>query len=54
MKHIRNETNVPNPWSGIPELTNRDNRLCVNSCPTQAWSVSTLIEGIYDVFTDNN
>jgi len=44
MKHIRT-----NEWNGIPELTNKDNSVCLDSCPTQAWSVSMLIEGCYEI-----
>ncbi len=43
MKYIR--TNV---WNGLPELTNSNNSYCAGSCETQAWSIATLIEGVYD------
>jgi len=31
-------------WRGLPELTNKDGAFCAGSCPTQAWSVATIIE----------
>ena len=33
-------------WSGLPELTNKDGAFCAGSCPTQAWSIATLIEAL--------
>ena len=33
-------------WSGLPELTNKDGAFCQGSCPTQAWSIATMIEAI--------
>ncbi|KAG5721186.1 Glycogen debranching enzyme [Termitomyces sp. T112] len=38
-QHIRND-----PWAGIPELTNENGQYCVDSCSTQAWSASTLLD----------
>ena len=40
-KYILND-----PWSGLPELTNKDGKLCPGSCNTQAWSISTIIEAV--------
>ncbi|KAH7914817.1 glycoside hydrolase family 13 protein [Hygrophoropsis aurantiaca] len=37
--HIQND-----PWAGIPELTNKDGEYCPDSCNTQAWSASTLLD----------
>ncbi|RDB20804.1 Glycogen debranching enzyme [Hypsizygus marmoreus] len=37
--HIQND-----PWAGIPELTNADGQFCADSCNTQAWSASTLLD----------
>ena len=32
------------PWAGLQELTNAKGAFCADSCPTQAWSASTLID----------
>ncbi|KAJ7583415.1 glycoside hydrolase family 13 protein [Mycena floridula] len=37
--HIRNDK-----WAGIPELTNENGQYCSDSCNTQAWSASTLLD----------
>ena len=36
-------------WRGLPELTNLDGQFCAGSNPIQAWSMSTLIEVVYDM-----
>ncbi|KIY52794.1 glycoside hydrolase family 13 protein [Fistulina hepatica ATCC 64428] len=38
-RYIRND-----PWAGIPELTNENGAHCRDSCNTQAWSASTLLD----------
>ncbi|KAI0033651.1 glycoside hydrolase family 13 protein [Vararia minispora EC-137] len=42
--HVRND-----PWAGIPELTNENGTHCHDSCTTQAWSSSTLLDALEDV-----
>ena len=42
--HIRND-----PWAGLPELTNKDGALCHDSCPTQAWSASTILDVLEEI-----
>eukprot|EP01117_Protostelium_nocturnum_P007177 TRINITY_DN2573_c0_g1_i1.p1 TRINITY_DN2573_c0_g1~~TRINITY_DN2573_c0_g1_i1.p1 ORF type:complete len:1537 (+),score=521.58 TRINITY_DN2573_c0_g1_i1:125-4735(+) len=37
------------PWRGIHELTNKAGSECHFSCPTQAWSLSCLLDTIYDL-----
>ncbi|KAK3393446.1 glycogen debranching enzyme [Podospora didyma] len=32
------------PWAGLAELTQKNNEHCGDSCPTQAWSSSCLID----------
>ncbi|KAI0792141.1 glycoside hydrolase family 13 protein [Abortiporus biennis] len=38
-RHIKQD-----PWAGIPELTNKNGEYCRDSCNTQAWSASTLLD----------
>ncbi|KAG8831109.1 hypothetical protein FRC18_007134 [Serendipita sp. 400] len=38
------------PWAGIPELTNENGSYCHDSCRTQAWSNSTLLDFLHDVY----
>jgi len=37
------------PWKGLPELTNEKGQHCPFSCETQAWSVATVLEVLYDL-----
>ena len=41
-------------WSGLPELTNKDGAYCQGSCPTQAWSIATLIEALDELSHQTN
>ena len=36
-------------WRGIPELTNAKGAFCPGSNPIQAWSMSCLLEVLYDL-----
>lgn len=40
---------VNDPWAGLPELTNKDGELCPDSCNTQAWSASTMLDFLEEV-----
>ncbi|KAJ7245146.1 glycoside hydrolase family 13 protein [Mycena haematopus] len=48
-QHIQND-----PWAGIPELTNQNGAYCSDSCNTQAWSASTLLDFLHSIFSKEN
>lgn len=41
------------PWAGLPELTNEKGAYCRDSCPTQAWSASTILDFLEEVHRFN-
>jgi glycogen debranching enzyme len=43
-KHMRDD-----PWRSLPELTNMNGQYCQFSCPSQAWSVCTLLEALREI-----
>ncbi|VDC00989.1 unnamed protein product [Peniophora sp. CBMAI 1063] len=42
--HVRRD-----PWAGIPELTNENGAYCHDSCASQAWSASTVLDALEDI-----
>ncbi|CAO1628195.1 unnamed protein product [Parajaminaea phylloscopi] len=39
------------PWAGLPELTNSNGSYCKDSCATQAWSASTILDALYEIWS---
>lgn len=46
-KHVEELRN--SHWRGLPELTNSSGSYCRDSCRTQAWSMATVLEAVYDL-----
>ncbi|EPQ56459.1 glycoside hydrolase family 13 protein [Gloeophyllum trabeum ATCC 11539] len=47
-RHVEND-----PWAGVPELTNKDGAYCHDSCSTQAWSSSCVLDFLETVHKMN-
>lgn len=47
-RHIRNS-----PWAGLPELTNSNGSHCKDSCGTQAWSASTILDALWEIWSQH-
>lgn len=46
----RHKVEITNsPWRSLPELTNAGGVPCHDGCPAQAWSVSCLLDVLYDM-----
>jgi glycogen debranching enzyme len=35
-------------WKGLPELTDENGQDCMFSCPSQAWSIASILEACYE------
>ncbi|TSL82510.1 Glycogen debranching enzyme [Bagarius yarrelli] len=57
VKNILSRHNIHlerSPWKGLPELTNENGQHCPFSCETQAWSIGTILEVLYDLCDHEN
>ena len=43
-EHMKNDA-----WMSLPELTNSEGKECRDSCKAQAWSISTIIEALFEL-----
>ncbi|PLW33615.1 hypothetical protein PCASD_15734 [Puccinia coronata f. sp. avenae] len=37
-------------WAGLPELTKKDGAFCRDSCESQAWSTSTILDVLFEIY----
>jgi hypothetical protein len=49
LRHHRRVLLHDSSYAGLPELTNSNGEPCPGSCPTQAWSMATLLEVAHDL-----
>uniref|UniRef100_A0A6G3MJE8 Glycogen debranching enzyme (Trinotate prediction) n=1 Tax=Henneguya salminicola TaxID=69463 RepID=A0A6G3MJE8_HENSL len=40
-----------NKWTGLPELTQFMGEYCQSSCKIQSWSISCVLEALYDFYS---
>ena len=45
-------TLLDSPWRSLPELTQKDGAHCPSGCPSQAWSVATVLDTLYDQYQE--
>lgn len=48
------EEMATNDWAGLPELTNKDGQYCKDSCHSQAWSASCILDMYLDYWQENS
>jgi len=50
LPHKQHILSFENKYQGLPELTNSHGSVCTDGCVTQAWSVSTIIDALRDLY----